>query len=373
MKKILVIDDEQLLRQNFRDYLEDYDYEVVTGQDGEEGLKLFESEKPDAVFVDLNMPRVDGFEVLKVISEKTSEIPIVVISGVGIVSEAIRAVNLGAWDFIAKPVKDLDILSYTLGKVFERSRLIKENREYKELLEEKVKIRTAQLQEAVEYLRNTQVQIIRRLALAGEFKDNETGKHVIRVSKYSEVISKALDLTEEKIDVIARTAHLHDIGKIGIPDNILLKPDKLTDEEFDQMKEHCAYGFKILAPEVEDGNDLVYNTDYLFDFNDDSKIDGQLLNHACNIALYHHEKWDGRGYPYGKKGDSIPIEARITAIADVYDALGTSRPYKEGFSEDKCQSIIRELSGSHFEPDIVSAFFDSIKTILDIKSKWKDK
>ena len=372
MKKILIIDDEPMLRQTFGDYLEDYDYEVVLAQDGQEGLNIFQSEKPDAVLVDLNMPKIDGFKVLEVIIEKTSEIPVIVISGVGVMKEAIRAVRLGAWDFIAKPVDDLEIISQTLDKVFAKVQLIRENREYKETLEEKVKHRTKQLQKTNDFLHMTQDQIIRTLARAGEYRDNETGKHVIRVSKYSEIISQMLGLPQKQISLIKKTSPLHDIGKIGIPDGILLKPGKLSSVEMEKMKNHCKYGFNILTAGSINIDQVKQKTKSQLVQNDYTIQKMDFFKYACNITMSHHEKWDGSGYPSGIKGKKIPLEARITAIADVYDAVGSSRPYKDGFPEDRCQSIIQELSNCHFDPEVVSAFFKSIDIILEVKNRWKD-
>ncbi|MCP4670600.1 MAG: HD domain-containing protein, partial [Desulfobacula sp.] len=262
--------------------------------------------------------------------------------------------------------------SYTLEKVSERARLIRENREYKESLEIKVKERTSELNKANVSLRHLQMQIILRLARAGEYRDNETGRHVIRVSKYAEVISKKLGLLPEKVELIKRTSSLHDIGKIGVPDNILLKPGKLDEKEWEIMKEHCRYGYNILSVNEEKPDQMENDLSASLKIPENFKLTGELLDCACNIALYHHEKWDGSGYLLGLKCDKIPLEARITALADVYDALGSSRTYKKPFSEEKCQSIVRELSGSHFDPKIVAVFFESIETIKDIKTRWKD-
>ncbi len=363
MKKILIIDDEVMLRKAIGDYFEDHDYKVISSGNGRDGLALFQDEKPDAVFLDLNMPRIDGFKVVEVIKKDAPETPIVVISGIGIVSDAVRACSLGAWDFIVKPINDLEILSCTLDKVFERAQLIRKNQEYKEELEEKVKTRTAQLHKTNRSLKSTQIQIIEILARAGEYKDNETGKHVKRVSAYSGVISKALELPPEQINLIERTSALHDIGKIGLPESILLKKARLNKMEWKEMTAHCEYGFNILSQKSIENKDIRGNTE----------LTGEILEYACNIALYHHEKWDGTGYPVGLQGEKIPMEARITALADVYDTLGNSRPFKKSFPENRCQSIIRELSGSHFDPSIVSAFFKSIDTILSIKDKWRDQ
>ena len=365
MKKILVIDDEEMLRSTFRAYLEDYDYEVITAGDGAEGLEIFHTEKPDVLLVDLNMPRIDGFGVLKVVHEKSPDTPIIVISGIGIVNDAIRAIRLGAWDYLTKPIVDLDILAHTLEKAFERERLIRENREYKRELEEKVKRRTLQLQYANRSLQRTQQEIVRVLGRAGEYRDNETGKHVIRVSKYCKMMAQMIGLSETQIDLIERTSPLHDIGKIGIPDSILLKPGPLDREEWEIMQKHCEYGFHILSASRSATYDAL-------DHEKNTEEAEALLKMARKIALYHHEKWDGSGYPNGLKEDEIPIEARITAIADIYDALGSDRSYKKAFAEEKCQSIVRDLSGSHLDPSIVAAFFQSIDEILSIKHEWKD-
>ncbi len=372
MKKILIIDDEQLLRQAIGDYFEDDNYEVVLSGDGQEGLDLFYSEKPDAVLVDLNMPRVDGFRVVETIAKDYSEIPVVVISGVGIVGDAMRAVQLGAWDYLTKPMSDLEILSYTMEKAFDRAKLLKENREYKETLEEKVRQRTTELQEMNEVLQNTQLQILRTLALAGEIRDYETSGHVIRVSKYSEVIAAKLGLSDMEVEMITKASPLHDIGKVAIPETVLLKTSQLQGAEWNEMKEHCRHGFNLLTTGAPGSQKAKEKLSDSLGIKSDSELRGQLLTFASNIALYHHEKWDGSGYPSGLGKEDIPIEARITALVDVYDALGSKRPYKDEYPEEKCQAIIKELSGSHFDPDAVSAFFESIDSILMIKREWKD-
>ncbi len=370
--RILVIDDEEMLRHLIRDYLEDNDYTVMTAGDGEEGLDVFRQERPDAVFVDLNMPKVDGFQVLDVVNTEAPETPIVVISGIGVVGEAVRAVRKGAWDFITKPFEDLDILKYTLEKVMERALLIRENREYKEALEEKVRRRTFQLQEANEDLRQTQIQILRRLGRAGEYKDNETGRHVIRVSKYCEIIARTLGLPEEEVKLIGDCSPLHDIGKIGVPESILLKPGPLDDEEWVIMRKHTEYGYDILSPaENREACPLPVIPGVNIP-EDRSAATRKLLKVAATIALSHHEWWNGKGYPHGLKGEETPIEARITALADVYDALGSERAYKKPFPEEKCQAIIREIRGTHLDPSVVDAFFESIEEVLQVKEQWKE-
>lgn len=373
MSKILIIDDEDMLRKAIGDYFEDLDYQVLHASQGEEGLDLFHSEKPDAVLLDLDMPKINGFEVLKQIQKRSPETPVVVISGVGIVGDAVNSLRLGAWDFISKPIKDLEILLYTMNRVFERARLIKENQEYKERLEEKVKLRTTQLQEANQSLQKTQVIIVQILARAGDYRDNETGKHVIRISKYSEIIAKARNLPPAKVELIARTAPLHDIGKIGIRDEILLKPGPLNEEERKEMMQHCQIGFEILTVRTNRDDSLNDLFEHVHDLADSQRETEQLLSYASNIALFHHERWDGKGYPLGLKGDTIPIESRIAALADIYDALGSPRPYKETYSEEKCQTVLKELSGTALDPELVSAFFESVEEIVAVKERWQDE
>lgn len=376
--KILVIDDERMLRELVRAFLEDNDYQVTTAADGEEGLDLFRKQPFDALFVDLNMPRVDGFAVLDAVKKEAPEIPIVVISGVGIVRDAIRAVRLGAWDFLTKPFEDLEMLTYTLDKVLERAKLVRENREYKEALEEKVCRRTVQLQEANTVLRRTQEQILQRLGRAGEYKDNETGRHVIRVSKYTEIIAKTLGLPQRTVELIRDGSPLHDIGKIGVPESILLKPGPLDDAEWEIMKKHSEYGYDILTLGANMKDGVVCVPENMKDGGVCTPAGGadvetrHLLEFAAGIALHHHERWDGTGYPHGLYREAIPIASRITALADVYDALGSVRSYKDPFPEEKCQAIIRESGGSHLDPAVTRAFFTAIDEILEIKERWKE-
>ena len=372
MKKLLVVDDEILLRKVIGDYFEDAGFEVLLADQGVNGLDLFRQEQPDAVILDLDMPKLNGFELLKIINQSSPETPVIVISGVGIVGDAVRSLRLGAWDFLSKPIHDLEILNFTMERVLERAQLLKENRDYRERLEEKVRLRTQQLSAVNESLESTQQKIVRMMARAGEYRDNESGKHVIRVAKVAEAVAKTLGLPAEKTTLIGKTAALHDIGKIGIQDAILLKPGRLNQEELQVMMQHCRYGFDILTGGSTSNGTLTDLLEYVHELSANPQQTEQLLSHAGNIALFHHERWDGTGYPTGLKGDAIPIEARITALADVYDVLGCARPYRPANTEEDCQRIISELTGIHLDPDCVAAFFECIDEITAIKQQWID-
>ncbi|MDO9081709.1 MAG: response regulator, partial [Humidesulfovibrio sp.] len=240
---ILVIDDEPGLRRSLCAYLEDRDYGVLEAANGEEGLVLLDQnlQNLEAVIVDLNMPVMDGYSFLQEAVTRTRELPLIVLSGVGIVEDALRAMRLGAWDFITKPLHSFEILDYTLAKVLEKARLLKENRSYQAGLEHLVDERTAELE-------LTRRQVMQRLSRAAEYKDNETGRHVIRVGEISALLSRAMGLSVERCEMLRECAPLHDVGKIGIPDDILLKPGKFTEPEWKIMQLHCTFGCEILGP-----------------------------------------------------------------------------------------------------------------------------
>ena len=360
---ILIIDDEDGLRRSLCAYLEDQDHELLQAANGQQGLEAMRAALPDldAVIVDLNMPVLDGYGFLEKAVAEAPELPIVVLSGVGVVDDALRAVRLGAWDYLTKPLGNLKVLDHTLAKVMEKARLIRENRAYQENLEALVRERTAELE-------RTRRQIMHRLSRAAEYKDNETGHHVIRVGEIAAVLARALGFDDEQCANIRDCAPLHDIGKIGIPDAVLLKPGKLDPEEWKTMQQHCVFGCEILGPLTSKNE--ARRSCQLWDM---PGADGnELLDLARNLALLHHERWDGTGYPLGLSGEQIPLEARIVAVVDTYDALASERPYKKAFPEEKCLAIIRESAGSHFDPAVVEAFFRNVDAIRTIRQRWQD-
>lgn len=360
---ILVIDDEDCLRRSLCAHLEDIGYPALEAANGLEGLAIMRRTLPGlaAVIVDLNMPVLDGYGFLQQARAEAPELPIIVLSGVGVIDDALRAVRMGAWDFLTKPLHNLNILGHTLGKVMEKARLIRENREYQANLEQLVRQRTAELEHA-------RRQIMHRLSRAAEYKDNETGHHVIRVGEISAVLGRTLGLDETQCANLRDCAPLHDIGKIGIPDQVLLKPGRLDPAEWKIMQQHCMFGCEILGPLTS--KEDAYKSCELWDTRDP---DGnELLGLARALALLHHERWDGGGYPFGLAGDAIPLAARIVAVVDTHDALASERPYKKAFAEEECLAIIREESGSHFDPAVVEAFFANIGLIQAIRQRWRD-
>lgn len=368
---ILTIDDEKNIRDSFRYFLEDNGYHVLEAANGRIGLEIFQREHPDLVMVDLKMPEVDGLEVLATITSIAPDTPIIIISGTGVLGDVVSALHLGAWDYLLKPVHDLDILLHAVKKALERAHLLKENRAYREHLEEMVQLRTQQLEAANSELQKTRMEIIRRLGKAAEYKDNETGRHVIRVALYSALLAQELGLDAKTVDMIRQCSPMHDLGKIGIPDYILLKPGILDEEEWEIMFRHCQIGSTMLGPLPQE--DLIlyqHHTSIGEDILGGSS--SQLLETAARIAGYHHEHWDGTGYPHRLKGEEIPIEARIVAVADVYDALSSKRAYKEPFSETKCLQILQELSGTILDPNVTAVFFKNKDKIMAIKENWHD-
>ena len=312
------------------------DYIIKAATNGPVALKIAESQPVEIILLDIMMPGMDGYEVCQRLKEnpKTKDIPVLFVTAKGKEMDEAKGFELGAVDYITKPV----IPSILKARVETHLALYDQNR----VLEKKVTERTQELQ-------SSRMEIIQRLGRAGEYRDNETGLHVIRVSKYCKILALAYGLSEEHADYIMQASTMHDVGKIGISDNILLKPGKLTAEEYDIIKTHCRIGAEIL-----DGST------------------SELMKIAQSIALYHHEKWDGTGYPDGLKGEAIPIEGRIVAICDVFDTLSSSRSYKVPWSLEKVKVFINEQSGIHFDPQLVISFNSVAPELLEILDMHQD-
>lgn len=362
--KILIIDDQAALRRLLSDFLTGCGYETKTGENGLDGLFIQEQWPADLVTVDLSMPILDGLGFIKKAHERWPDLPIIVVSGIDAVDKAVEALRLGARDFITKPIESLSLVQNTVEKALESAELIRQNRDYQQNLEKMVHQRTEELQEIKQ-------QLLFSLGKASEYRDNETGRHVIRVGKMAKVLGHAMGMPEATSSILMEAAPLHDIGKIGISDTILLKPGRLTEEEIAIMHQHCAIGCAILRPpSAESLSDEELFSDIIKKANNIDDI--PLLDMARVIALCHHEHWDGNGYPNGLAGDDIPLVARIVAVIDVYDALGSERPYKKAFTEEKCQQILRSETGTHFDPKVIDALFAHIDEIVAIKKEWMD-
>ena len=346
---ILVVDDQEFNLRLLEALLTPLGHTVRFASDGLDCLEEVKKEKPDLILLDIMMPRMDGFETAAKLksNDETMNIPVVMVTSLTEVDERVKALECGADDFLSKPVNELELRA-RVNSLLEIKAYHDHMRDYQKKLESEVARRTEELQKAFATIKSSSLETIHRLARAAEFRDDDTGKHIIRIGNFSASIAKEMGLSEHDVETILYAAPMHDVGKIATPDAILRKPHSLDDDEWEIMQQHCRHGAQIL-----EGSD------------------SELLQVAEKIALTHHEKWDGTGYPGGLRGTEIPIAGRITAIADVFDALTSKRPYKEPFTIEKSFEIIRESRGSHFDPDVVDAFFSIIDDILKIKQEYQ--
>jgi putative two-component system response regulator len=353
MKRILAVDDIdfnlQLIKNIFHD---DIDISVFTAFNGKEVLHILKNDNEigiDLILLDLSMPVMDGLETLKELHKnpKLSAIPVIVITVNP--DEKMHALELGASDFLCKPynIVELKLRSKNYIHIGEYQRYLNESNKY---LEHKVAERTHKLKEALKLSKRTEYEITLRLGKVSEYRDNETGMHIKRMSLYSEKLAELFGLGEDERELIRYAAPLHDVGKVGIPDNILLKADKLTDEEFEIMKQHPIIGAEILSCSDE----------------------FPVIKVGKIIALQHHEKYDGSGYPNGLKGEEIHLYARIVSIADVFDALTSERIYKKAFSLEESLNIMTKGRGTCYDPVLFDLFKENIQEFLMIKEKYQD-
>lgn len=343
--KILVVDDLELNIRLLENLLAEAGYRnVYSTTDSREVARLYRELSPDLVLLDLHMPHRNGFQVMEDLREieRDSYIPVLVLTGLPDHATRLRALESGARDFLSKPFEHVEALT-RIRNMIEVRLLHNDVREQNRILEEKVRERTQQLRE-------TQLEIVRRLGRAAEYRDNVTGMHVIRMSHYCAELARAIGWDEESCEMLLHASPMHDIGKIGIPDRILLKEGKLTAEEWEVMKSHAAIGAELL-----------------------SGSSSPLMQMAMEIALSHHEKWDGSGYPRGLKGEDIPIVGRIVALCDVFDALTTERPYKQAWPVEAVVAELERQSGKHFDPHLVETFKTILPKILQIRERYTEK
>jgi putative two-component system response regulator len=328
---VLVADDEDRNVQMLEMLLQTDGYSTIAAQSGIEALALAAEQLPDLIIVDAIMAKVDGFETVRRLKAdpRTSVIPIIMITALDDRESKLRGLGAGAEEFLSKPVDgaEVTVRVRNLLRLKEHGDLL---RNYNDSLEQQVKERTMQLEEAY---RDTVFTLVR----ASEHKDEETGHHIRRISYYCRLLAAEMGMTGEFVDAIYHSSPMHDIGKIGIPDHILLKPGQLTEQEWSIMKTHCELGANILA---------LGRSPY--------------TRMGADIALNHHERWDGSGYPNGRKGENIPLAARIMQICDVYDALRSRRPYKSPFDHARSVTIISQGDGhtmpDHFDPAVLASF-----------------
>jgi putative two-component system response regulator len=344
--KILVIDDDEAALRLMKRRLEADGYaSVIVTALPRLGLELFESSEPDLLILDLNMPDMTGFEVLQALRdmhpEQLARTPVLVLTGDDVHEKKLQALSLGARDFLSKPFDPAELAVRVRGNLEVRG-LLRRITKHSEDLDLKVRQRTAELEKA-------NSEIIHRLMAAAEYRDDDTGSHIDRMSRFAGLVARALGLPEDECHSIQRASPMHDLGKIGIPDNILLKPGKLTPEEWEIMKSHTTIGASLLA-----------------------NSSSELIQLAEVIALTHHEKWNGQGYPKGLRESEIPLAGRIVAVCDVFDALTSERPYKQAWEVPRALEVIRADSGSHFDPEVAEAFFSVLPDILLIKENFDE-
>ncbi|WP_394493475.1 response regulator [Shewanella sp. ENK2] len=312
------------------------DYKIKVAIDGPKALALAEKSAPDLILLDVMMPGMNGHEVCQKLKSEplTCHIPVIFVTALSETEDEAQGFELGAVDYITKPVSP----AVVKARVKTHLSLYDQKR----LLESEVAQRTKELSE-------TRFEIIRRLGRAAEYKDNETGLHVIRMSHYARLLAIASGHSSRFCELVYNAAPMHDIGKIGTPDSILKKPGKLDADEWKEMQAHAQIGAEIIGDH-----------------------DDPLLQMAKRIAISHHEKWDGSGYPQGLSGEDIPIEGRIIAIADVFDALTSARPYKKAWTVEDTMALIEKESGKHFDPDLVKQFRSVLDDVKEIKAKHEE-
>ena len=321
--RLLLVDDEPTNLQVLRHILQS-DYRLLFATDGERALQVAREQRPDLVLLDIMMPNLDGYAVCRTLKADaaTASIPVIFITALTDSQDETAGLDAGAVDYITKPVSPPVV---------------------------RARVRTHLSLVRMDELRETRLQIVQRLGRAAEYKDNETGMHVIRMSHFAQLLALAAGHSPAWAEDLLNAAPMHDVGKIGIPDAVLRKPGPLNADEWDTMRRHPEIGAEIIG-EHPSG----------------------VLQLAREIALAHHEKWDGSGYPRGLAGEAIPVSARIVAVADVFDALTTRRPYKEPWPVQDALDHIAAQAGKHFDPALVALFAPLVPQLLEIRARWAD-
>jgi len=358
--RILVVDDEKSIRISVQAFLQGAGYTVDVAEDALIALRRLEAENYDVVVSDIVLPGRSGVELLKSIRSISPDIQVIMMTGEPTVETAAEAVRSMASDYLAKPVSKMVMLQ-SVSKAVKMKRLLDENRrlstenqQYQNNLELTVQKRTKELRHALQETTDSKhkthqahLETIERLVLAAEFKDEDTAFHIKRMSRYCRLIAQKIGLSPEQCELIFNASPMHDVGKMGIPDAILLKPGKLNPAEWEIMKTHAEIGAHILSGSTS-----------------------ELLQAGEIVARSHHEKWDGSGYPLGLVEEAIPLWGRIAAVADVFDALTSKRLYKEPFPIEKTIQIMHDGRGTHFDPHLFDTFLDNMTDVLKIYEQY---
>lgn len=342
--QLLVVDDEQVNVNIVTTALKKAGCRQVSAlTDPREVVGWCQRHPVDLILLDLNMPHLHGLDLMALLQTELTVAPqIVVLTAMTSTDDKLSALSLGAVDYLTKPfdINELLLRVRNSLRLVTLSNALKKERDHLDL---EVKRQTQQLE-------TTQNEILHRLGRAAEYRDNETGAHVLRMSESCGVLALAATQNAEFAEQVKRASQMHDVGKIGIPDGVLLKQGKLNEREWDIMRSHSRIGYEIL-----------------------SDTDTPLLQMAAQIALTHHERWDGRGYPNGLKGDAIPLESRIVALCDVYDALRSERPYKQPWSQEDTCNLIKKEAGQHFDPELTEVFLSLVDQIEEIRVRHPDE
>jgi putative two-component system response regulator len=354
--RILIVDDEEPVRRLLSRLLERNGYSCATAQDAAEATAALEVDNFDLLLTDMSMPGDSGLDLIRTSSELYPDLATVMVTGLDDREIANEALAMGAYGYIIKPFESNEILISVTNALRRRSLEI-ENRGQQTRLEQMVKERTAELWNAIRHLETTQESLrqsreetVKRLSIAAEFRDDETGRHIQRMSRYCALLAREMGADSERGETIRMASQMHDVGKLGIPDNILRKPGPLTPDERKIMQRHCEIGWRIL-----------------------SGSKSELLDVAATIALSHHERIDGAGYPGGLSGNEIPFEGRVAAIADVFDALTTDRIYRTALPLGRALEIMRDGRGSHFDAEALDVFFDALDEVIRIHEEQADR
>ena len=355
LDQVLIVDDENAVCRLLQRILQKGGYSCTTASNAREAREVMAQSQFQLMLCDINMPGESGLSLVEQVRENFPDTAVIMVTAVEDHRVAQHAINLGVYGYLIKPFEINEIL-INVASAMRRRELEIAARNYQNSLKSEVAERTRELHDAMERLKvvhnkleTASLDTIIRLSLAAEYKDEDTGHHILRMSNYASSIARKLGLGEKVAQWVLYASPMHDVGKIGIPDKILLKPGPLDADEWALMKQHTTIGAKILS-----------GGDYGF------------LRLAETIALTHHEKWNGTGYPRGLKGKKIPLVGQIVSIADVFDALTSERPYKKAFSLEKAYRIINDSSGTQFRDDVVKAFFDIQDEIEHIKEKYSD-
>jgi putative two-component system response regulator len=342
--RIMAVDDEPANLKLLDKILRSHGYgNVLLVQDPREALAYYRTARPDLILLDINMPHLDGYQVMEQLQTLHDPLlpPIVILTAQHGRDYLLRALAEGARDFVGKPFDQVELLMRVRN-------LLDAQLAHRFVYDQRLALENM-VRERTDELHKTRLQIVQRLGRAAEYRDNETGYHILRMSQYSALLARGLGWSEAQCELLLHASPMHDIGKIGIPDTILLKPGKLEEYEWEIMKSHTAIGATILQD-----------------------ADSELLEMASLIAITHHEKWDGSGYPRGLAGWDIPKVGRIVAVADVFDALTSIRPYKKAWPVEEASRFIQEKAGTHFDPEVVALFTACLPDILNIRNRYAE-